>query len=76
LLKRLVDFDGFGCPSGMHDENGGPGAAAAGIDAIAFDDGDYRVVVGVAFSLGRKKQPWTSVSPTAPIWRRRWVCML
>jgi hypothetical protein len=47
LLKRLVYFDGFGCPSGMHHENDGPGAAAARIAAIAFADADYSVVIGV-----------------------------
>src|ERR1700682_1045178 len=47
LLERLVDFDGLGWPSRMHDEHDGPGAAAARIAAIAFADADYGFVIGV-----------------------------
>jgi hypothetical protein len=47
LLKRLVDFDGLGWPSRMHDEHHGLDAAAAGIAAIAFADADDRIVIGV-----------------------------
>ena len=47
LLERLVDFDGLGWPSRMHDEHDGPGAAAARIAAIAFADSDYGIVIGV-----------------------------
>src|SRR4029077_12780345 len=47
LLKRLVDCDGVGRPSRMHDEHNGSGAAATRIAAIAFADGAYRFVIGV-----------------------------
>ena len=69
LLKRLVDFDGFGCPSRMHDENDGPGAAAAGIAAIGFADGDYSVAVGVDDRPGMHPQFMRSVSSSVEIFR-------
>ncbi len=47
LLKRLVDFDGLGWPSRMHDEHDGSPAAATGIAAIAFAEADYGFVIGI-----------------------------
>ena len=51
LLKRLVDLDGLGWPSRMHDD-----AAAAGIAAIAFADADDRIVIGVDDGSGMHLQ--------------------
>jgi hypothetical protein len=46
----------------MHDEHDGPGAAAAGIAAIAFADADYSFVVGVDGRPGMSLQFKRSVS--------------
>ena len=56
LLERLVDFDGRGWPSRMHDEHNGLGAAAAGVAAIAFADADDSVVIGVDDRQGMQLQ--------------------
>jgi hypothetical protein len=45
LFKRLVDRDGLGWPSRMHDEHDGSGAAATRIAAFAY--GNYCFIVGV-----------------------------
>jgi hypothetical protein len=47
LLKRLVDSDGLGWPSRMHDEHDGSGATATSIAAIAFAYCDYSFIIGV-----------------------------
>jgi hypothetical protein len=47
VLKRLVDLDGLGWPSRVHDEHDGSGAAAKGVAAIAFAYGDYGFIIGV-----------------------------
>jgi len=47
LLKRLVDSDGLGWPSRMHDEHDGSGATATRIAAIAFAYCDYSFIIGV-----------------------------
>jgi hypothetical protein len=45
LLKRLVDRDGHGWPSRVHDEHDSSGAAATRIAAFAY--GDYCFIIGV-----------------------------
>ena len=45
LPKRLVDRDGLGWSSRMHDEHDGSGAAATGIAAFAY--GYYCFIIGV-----------------------------
>jgi hypothetical protein len=45
LFKRLVDRDGLGWPSRVHDEHDGSGAAATRIAAFAY--GDYCFIIGV-----------------------------
>jgi hypothetical protein len=47
LLERLVDSDGLGWPSRMHDEHDGSNAPATRIAAIPFADCDYSFIVGV-----------------------------
>ena len=62
LLKRLVDFDGLGWPSRMHDEHDGLGAAAAGVVAMTFADAEYGIVIGVDDCPGMLFQLKRSVS--------------
>ncbi len=62
LLKRLVDFDGLGWTSRMHNEHDGLDAAAAGIAAIAFADADYGFVIGVDDGKGMFFQLKRSIS--------------
>jgi hypothetical protein len=45
LFKRLVDRDGLGWPSRVHDEHDGSGAAATRIAAFAY--GNYCFIIGV-----------------------------
>jgi hypothetical protein len=45
LFKRLVDRDGLGWSSRVHDEHDGSGAGATGITAFAY--GDYCFIIGV-----------------------------
>src|ERR1700722_14598474 len=52
LLKRLVDCNRVGRPSRMHDEDDGSCAAATGLAAIRFADGDDSFVVGVEGRAG------------------------
>ena len=62
LLKPLVDSDGRGWPSRMHDQHDGLNGAAAGIAAIAFADADHRVVIGVGHGPGMHFQFMRGVS--------------
>src|SRR5258708_19360907 len=66
LLKRLVDFDGLGWPSRMHDEHDGSPAAATGIAAIAFAAADYGFVIGIHRSAGFVLQFNHRVSSAVP----------
>ena len=47
LLERLVDSNGLGWPSWMHDEHDGSNAPSTRIAAIAFADCDYSFIIGV-----------------------------
>src|SRR5260370_20926733 len=66
LLERLVDFDGLGWPSRMHDEHDGSPAAATGIAAIAFAEADYGFVIGIDGSSGMLLQFTHRAASAAP----------
>src|SRR6266850_459009 len=65
LLKRLVDRDGLGWPSRVHDEHDGSGAAANRIAAIAFAYGDYSFIVSCALASASSFSSWLTRSSNA-----------
>jgi hypothetical protein len=67
LLKRLVDLDGLGWPSRVHDEHDGSSAAATRIVAFAY--GDYCFIIGVDGRPGMLSQLTHCVPSVA---RRPW----